>query len=187
VPSRAGARAGDELWVTGTIGDAGAGLRILTGALQGDAALAERYRLPTPRLEAGQRLAPLVSAMMDVSDGLLIDAVRMAEASGAALSIDLARLPLSAPLQSACGSHQTARLAAATAGDDYELLFAAAPSQAPALLALSQELGLPFTRLGGFSPGSGLSLLDGDTPLPLPERLGWEHGASVVESAGRAP
>ena len=187
VPSRAGARAGDELWVTGTIGDAGAGLRILTGALVGDSFVVERYRTPTPRLDAGQKLAPLVSAMMDVSDGLLIDAARMAEASGSAVSIDLADVPLSEALRSACGTGQAARLAAATAGDDYELLFAAAPEQAPALLALSKALGLPFTRIGGFAPGSGITLTDSGTPLPLPERLGWEHGLSPVESAGRAP
>jgi thiamine-monophosphate kinase len=183
VPSRSGARPGDQLWVSGTIGDAGAGLRILLGELEGHAPLVERYRRPRPRLEAGQRLAPLVGAMMDVSDGLLIDTSRMAEASGAQARIDLAHVPLSNAL-GAAGGDQAARLAAASAGDDYELLFAAAPGQAEAILTLSGEVGLPFTRIGSFAAGAGLVLLDGGIPLPLPERLGWEHGLSPVESEG---
>jgi thiamine-monophosphate kinase len=186
VPSRSGARPGDDLWVSGTVGDAGAGLQMLLGGIGGAPALVERYRKPFPRLEAGQRLAPLVAAMMDVSDGLLIDASRMAEASGAKVRIDLAQIPLSGALR-ALGDDQAARLAAATAGDDYELLFAAAPEQAGALLAVSEALGLPFTRIGSFEEGAGLALLHHGTPLPLPERLGWEHGLSPVESAGRAP
>jgi len=94
-PRRSGAQAGDELWVTGTIGDAGAGLRIAQGAA-GPQALLARYRRPTPRLAEGFRLAPLVHAMMDVSDGLLIDASRMAAASGLAVIVELAAVPLSA-------------------------------------------------------------------------------------------
>jgi thiamine-monophosphate kinase len=186
VPSRSGARPGDDLWVSGTVGDAGAGLRVLLGEIHGADALVERYRRPHPRLEAGQRLAPLVGAMMDVSDGLLIDAARMAEASGAAVRVDLAQVPLSEPL-GALGGDEAARLAAATAGDDYELLFAAPPAQAEALFALSAELGLPFTRIGSFAKGAGIALLHGGISIPLPERLGWEHGLSPVESGGGRP
>ncbi|HEX8585081.1 MAG TPA: thiamine-phosphate kinase [Allosphingosinicella sp.] len=177
VPSRAGVKAGDQLWVTGTIGGAGAGLRILTGELSGSDELTERYRRPLPRLTAGERLAPLISAMMDVSDGLLIDSSRLAEASGLAAAIELGDVPLSPAHLSACGGTRAARLAAATAGDDYELLFAASPEQTPALHALSEALGLPFTRIGAFAPGAGLSLADGGEALPLPPRLGWEHGS----------
>lgn len=175
VPSRAGAAAGDHLWVSGTIGDAGAGLRSLKGGLPASDALIERYRNPRPRLEAGQRLAPLVSAMMDVSDGLLIDAARMAEASGLAAQIDLGLLPLSQAYLDAVGPGREARLEAATAGDDYELLFAAAPERAAEILALSEALGLPLSRVGSVSSGTGLRLLDGDEDVPLPPRLGWEH------------
>lgn len=176
VPSRAGARPGDRLWVTGSIGDAGAGLLILNGAPAGPAALAERYRLPRPRLEAGERLAPLVHAMMDVSDGLLIDASRMAEASGVALAVELDHIPLSEALLAVSGGDRPARLTAVTAGDDYELLFAAPEELGLTLLALSEELGLPFTRIGEFSAGGGLSLTDRGAPVPLPPHLGWEHG-----------
>jgi thiamine-monophosphate kinase len=175
VPSRAGAQAGDHLWVTGAIGDAGAGLRVLQGELDGAAELAERYRNPRPRLEAGEALAPLVSAMMDVSDGLLIDSSRLGEASGVAIGIELGLVPLSEPFLAALGTGVEARLLAATAGDDYELLFTAPAGRAAELLALSEALGLPFSRIGDSVPGSGLRLsLDG-APVPLPARLGWEH------------
>ncbi|HYJ82552.1 MAG TPA: thiamine-phosphate kinase [Allosphingosinicella sp.] len=169
VPSRAGGRAGDHLWVSGTIGDSGAGLRGLGEAL------VERYRNPRPRLEAGQRLAPLVSAMMDVSDGLLIDCSRLAAASGLAAEIDLASVPLSEAYLDALGDGRQARLEAATAGDDYELLFAASPGRSAEILALQEELGLPLSRIGALAEGAGLGLTDGDEELPLPVRLGWEH------------
>ncbi len=175
VPSRTGARAGNQLWVSGAIGDSGAGLRILKGECGGPDALVERYRNPRPRLEAGERLAPLVTAMMDVSDGLLIDAARLGAASKASIAIDLGEVPLSAPFIAALGDGRDARLFAATAGDDYELLFAAAPERAVELLALADALGLPLSRIGAFEPGSGLRLHDGDEELALPGRLGWEH------------
>ena len=174
VPARAGARPGDQLWVSGTIGDAGAGLKALRGEIARSDALIERYRNPRPRLEAGERLAPLVSAMMDVSDGLLIDAARMAAASACGIELALDSVPLSEAYLAACGE---ARLDAVTAGDDYELLFAAAPETAPALHALADDLGLPLTRIGACVAGAGLTLSDGGVPVPLPPRLGFEHGS----------
>jgi thiamine-monophosphate kinase len=171
-PNRSGARPGDQLWVSGTIGDAGAGLKALKEGIAAPE-LIERYRNPRPRLDAGERLVPLVRAMMDVSDGLLIDTRRMAEASGCAATIELDAVPLSEPYLALLGE---ARLEAMTAGDDYELLFAADPAQAPAILALSEEIGLPFTRIGAFAAGAGLSLTGHGAPVKLPERLGFEHG-----------
>ncbi|WP_332810772.1 thiamine-phosphate kinase [Sphingomonas sp.] len=173
VVSRSGAQAGDFLWVSGTIGDAGAGLRIARGALAGPARLVDRYRRPQPRLAAGAALAPLAHAMMDVSDGLLIDAGRMAEASGLAVTIDLSLIPLSDEFVAASGGARAARIEAATAGDDYELLMAAPPSLGEALLAGGFEP--PLTRVGRFDAGSGLTLRDGSQSVPLPARLGFEH------------
>ncbi len=161
--------------MSGTIGDSGAGLRGLRGGIASDPVLTERYRNPRPRLEAGARLAPLVGAMMDVSDGLLIDASRLAEASGVAAEIDLASLPLSQALLAVSGDGLEARLSAATAGDDYELLFAAPPGRAAEILALQDELGLPLSRIGALAAGSGLSLTDAGASVPLPQRLGWVH------------
>ncbi|WP_028965662.1 thiamine-phosphate kinase [Sphingomonas phyllosphaerae] len=157
-PPRSGAKAGDALYVTGTIGDAGAGLAIArTGS--GDPTLLARYRRPVPRLAEGRALAPRVHAMMDLSDGLLIDAARMAAASALSVTIDLAAVPLTTGV--------TDPLAAATAGDDYELLFAA-----PADL----ELPVPATRVGTFAAGTGLTLTQDNRMIPLPTSLGYQHG-----------
>ncbi len=174
-PSRAGARAGDILWVTGTIGDSGAGLATLRGQLDGSPDLVERYRNPRPRLEAGQRLAPLVDAMTDVSDGLLIDAERMAQASGLLVRLELDSVPLSEGYLQAVGDDRDTRLRACTSGDDYELLFAAPADAAPEVLALSEEVGLPFSRIGEFADGEGLEVTHRGILVPLPARLGFEH------------
>jgi thiamine-monophosphate kinase len=176
VPSRAGAGVGHDLWVSGTIGDAAAGLAMLEGRTPPDEALIRRYRAPRPRLEAGVAIAPLVSAMMDVSDGLLIDAARMGHASGVGVAIGLDQVPLSQAYLAAVGDDRAGRLRAAAGGDDYELLFAAPREAAPELLAASDRLGLPFTRIGRFEEGAGLTLSDREGPVPLPQRLGWEHG-----------
>lgn len=164
VPCRGGARAGDALYVTGTIGDAGAGLAIARGGERAGVLLAA-YRRPQPRLAEGRLLAPVVNAMMDVSDGLLIDAERMAAASGLAVEIDLAAVPLSPALR-ALGAGRAERLVAATAGDDYELLFALPAGVPPPVAA---------TQVGRLLDGSGLRLVDGADAVPLPARLGYVH------------
>lgn len=167
-PARAGARAGDGLWVVGTIGDAGLGLAIAQAG-EGPPELLRAYRRPRPLLVEGRALAPHVHAMMDVSDGLLIDAARMAEASGLAVTIDLAAMPRSAAARAFAGDDRAARLAAATAGDDYALLFAASGEG----VATS---GVGAIRVGTFAEGRGVSLRDGAETVPLPARLGYQHG-----------
>ncbi|KTT75864.1 thiamine-phosphate kinase [Sphingomonas sanguinis] len=164
-PARDGAKAGDALWVTGTIGDAGLGLAIAQAG-HGPVALRDAYRRPYPRLTEGRALGPIVHAMMDVSDGLLIDADRMARASGLSVSIDLDAVPLSVEARTFGGGDRAARLTAVTAGDDYQLLFALPPEQTPPIAA---------TRIGLFAPGEGLSLADANGPVPLPATLGFEH------------
>jgi thiamine-monophosphate kinase len=176
VPSRAGAKAGDILWVSGAIGDAGAGLRIAKGEISGSANLVHRYRLPRPRLEAGQMLAPLVSAMMDVSDGLLIDTGRLASASQLAARVELENIPLSVDYIDAVGEGRAARLQAAVAGDDYELLFTASEDRSSEILVLSEKLGLSLSRIGRLELGFGLDLTDCGDPVSLSDRLGYEHG-----------
>lgn len=161
-PSRGQARPGDLLWVTGTVGDAGAGLAIANGD-PGPPELLRAYRRPTPRSREGRLLAPYVHAMSDVSDGLLLDAARMADASGLAVAVELSAVPLSPAYRAWDGDP----LAAATAGDDYQLLFAAPPGFEPPV---------PATPIGAFAPGSGLTLTRDGEPLPLPPRLGYEHG-----------
>jgi thiamine-monophosphate kinase len=174
-PSRAGAGAGDRLWVSGTVGDAGLGLAIRQGRAQGDAALVERYLRPQPRLALGQALAPLVTAMADMSDGLLIDARRVAHASGCGMTIDLGAVPLSDAFLAAAGGDAAARLTAATSGDDYELLFTAPAASDRKILAAAKAVGGAVTPLGICTAGQDIALTLGDEPLPLPDNLGWLH------------
>lgn len=166
-PSRIGAAPGDVLYVAGVIGDAGLGLEIALGKQEGPDSLLSAYRRPMPLLASGQALAGHVTAMMDVSDGLLIDAARLAQASGASVLIDIDAVPLSKDAAT-FGTDRNARLRAASAGDDYALLFTA--SLPPPHVADR------VTRIGQIVRGSGLQLVDADGPIPLPERLGWLHG-----------
>lgn len=165
-PSRSGAQLDDIIWVTGTIGDAGAGLILAQQGLSEPAALLAAYNRPQPKLAEGQALGPLVSAMMDISDGLLVDARRMAEASSVALHIALDTLPLSADYQAYVGDDSVARLTAATAGDDYQLLFTLPEGVQPPVAA---------TAIGRVCAGVGLSLSYGGEELPLPDSLGYQH------------
>jgi len=162
-PHRSGARPRDVLYMTGQVGAAGLGLAIARGEREGPAEWLAAYRRPRPRLAEGQALAPLVHAMADISDGLLIDAQRMAEASGLAVEIDLDAVPV---------TEGADRIEAIAAGDDYELLFAGLPG-----LKLSQPNLAKVTAIGRFAPGSGLTLRDKGGPVPLPPRLGFEHDA----------
>lgn len=165
VPLRSGAQEGDRLYLTGPVGDAGAGLDLLQTTPGASGPLVEAYRRPRPRLAEGALLSPHVHAMMDVSDGLLIDAARMAEASGLAVTID--HIPLSSALQATRGAGSAVRIAAARAGDDYELLFALPATVKPPVRAIP---------VGHFAVGAGLTLIIDGVVLPLPDRLGWEHG-----------
>ena len=168
VPARSGAHSGDALFVTGVIGDAGLGLEIAQQPQTNNAALLAAYQRPQPQLGAGALLAPVVTAMMDVSDGLLIDAGRLAAASGLCAVIDLDAVPLSPAFRARTGDTREARLRAATAGDDYQLLFTCALPLPP--------LPVPVTRIGKMIVGEGVTLSDHDGTVPLPERLGWLHG-----------
>ena len=165
VPARNGAKAGDRLYLTGPVGDAGVGLDLLRSMAGASGPLVEAYRRPRPRLAEGALLAPHVHAMMDVSDGLLIDASRMAQASGLAVIID--HVPLSPALEAARGASNAVHIAAARAGDDYELLFALPAAVKPPVRAIP---------VGRFARGRGLTLTIDGVAIPLPGRLGWEHG-----------
>ena len=172
-PSRAGGQEGDRLWLVGTLGDSAAGLAQLLADPSATGPLVDAYRRPQPLLAAGRLLAPHATAMMDVSDGLLIDATRLAEASDLAATIDLATLPLSASFIADRGSDRAARLFAATGGDDYALLASLSETVNPFTLPLPS--GTRVTAIGRLVRGSVLSLADRGEPVPLPERLGHEH------------
>ncbi len=177
-PSRSGGSPGDRLWVAGTLGDSAAGLALLSASASATGALVDTYRRPIPLLEMGRALAPNATAMMDVSDGLLIDLERLSEASGCGAEVDLDSLPLSAAFIAERGQHRPARLFAATGGDDYALLAALPADTDPVSLSLPEAPTL--TCIGRLVAGSGVKLHDDDGDVPLPERLGYEHRASTA-------
>jgi thiamine-monophosphate kinase len=127
-------------------------------------------------LKEGQVLAALATAMMDVSDGLLLDARRLATASGCGLSIDLSALPLSPAFRAGPGEDRSARLFAATGGDDYALL-AALPPGSNALTILKGS-SVSMACVGELTEDGAFVLADDLGPVPLPERLGYEHHLS---------
>jgi len=186
VPDRAGGESGDVLWLVGTIGDAAAGLALLQADTKADGVLVDIYRRPVPQLGAGNVLAPIAHAMMDVSDGLLLDACRMAEASGCTANLELDDLPLSSAFVAERGSAVDARLFAASGGDDYALLAALSPKLDPATLSLPP--GTRITRIGTLSAGEApLSLTSGGAPIELPERLGFEHSGDQRRGFSASP
>lgn len=178
VPCRAGATVGDGVWVTGPIGDAGLGLALLRGdrtaAEQASRTLTAAYRTPRPDPGLGLALAPHVSAMMDISDGLLIDAGRLAQASDVGIVIELDRVPLSESFVLVAGDDLAAILFAATAGDDYRLLFTAPAEQEPDLHTACAA-GAAIHRVGEVTSGEGLSLRFAKEAVPLPLNLGYSH------------
>lgn len=176
VPSRAGGVPGDLLWLVGTLGDAAAGLALLRDDPKAAGPLVDIYRRPVPLLAAGQALASRASAMMDVSDGLLLDARHLAEASGCAAVIELDALPLSAAFVQARGDTDQSRMFAATGGDDYALLAALPLEVDPQSLVLPPRSVL--TSVGRLEAGEpGLRLTKVGKAIDLPPILGHEHRA----------
>jgi thiamine-monophosphate kinase len=150
---RGGARAGDVIFVTGTIGDATLALAVLSGDLpELDAAAAshliDRYRLPVPRVDLGPRLIGLASATIDISDGLAADLGHICEVSGLGAVVDVVRVPLSAAARSAIRGDRSRLEAALTGGDDYEILFTAPPEAVGRVEQLSREAGIAITPIG---------------------------------------
>ncbi|WP_431280640.1 thiamine-phosphate kinase [Humitalea sp. 24SJ18S-53] len=176
--TRQGARAGDDIWVSGSIGDGTLGLAVLQGRLpdSADGALAARYRLPEPRLALGQRLHGLVHAAMDVSDGLVQDLGHLCRAGGVGAVLDAALVPLSAAAAGLVAEDPGLLARCLTGGDDYELLFAAPASAAAGIQAAAAASGTPATRVGRFIEGPAhVTVRDangGEMPL---SRGGWSH------------
>jgi thiamine-monophosphate kinase len=175
IPSRSGGKPGDSLWLVGLLGDAAAGLAALHADDAAAGTLVEAFRRPVPQLAVGRLLAPHVNAMMDVSDGLLLDALRLCTASNCGARIDLDRLPLSRAYIAERGADRRARLWAATGGDDYALLAALPADFDP--LSLSLPSGTILAPIGTLTGGGGLKLADAVGEVPLPEPLGYEHRA----------
>jgi len=162
---RAGAKPGDGVYVSGSIGDAGGGLAVLQGG-SGPAELVERYRLPMPRLALGLALRGIASAALDVSDGLIADLGHIAEVSGVRIVVEAARIPRSPALRALWGDGNEAILRAATAGDDYEIAFTVPPRD---------EIPAGVSRIGVVEKGAGIVLLDAEGREIAVPRAGYRH------------
>ncbi len=168
---RVGAAAGDEIWVTGTIGDGALGLLALQGKVADlNGWLIGRYRLPQPRL--GLALHGVVSACMDVSDGLVQDLGHLCRAAGLGAVIEADRVPLS-PAALAAG--QAWLVTCLTGGDDYELLMAVPPGRAGLLEAAASAVGYAVARIGCFEAGGDVRVLDASGAAMSLGRAGWSH------------
>ncbi|MDP6565492.1 MAG: thiamine-phosphate kinase [Alphaproteobacteria bacterium] len=172
---RDGAKAGDLIYLSGRVGDAGVGLHLRQDAIvvaEGEdrAHAVERFHRPRPRLALGQALRGLASACIDVSDGLVADLGHLARASGVGAAVELARVPLS-PLAGAIGGPAVA----ITAGDDYELLFTVPTSAEARMNQAVASAGVAIQCIGRIVAGADVAVVDGEgRPLELPS-TGYRH------------
>ena len=184
---RSGARDGDAVYVTGTLGDAAAGLRcldkrdpeaerLLAAPLHARETLIERLNRPVPRVACGAVLRGRASACIDVSDGLLADLGHVCAASGVGAELELDTLPASSALLALFDGAARHALQLA-GGDDYELCFTAAPAAAPQLLNDLARSGCGATRVGRIVPGGGVRARDAQGHEFTPSGRGWQHFA----------
>ncbi len=179
--TRTGARAGDAVWVSGTIGDGALGLLALTERLPAvaehhRAVLADRYRLPRPRLPLGRLLSGIATACLDVSDGLVQDLGHLCRAAGLSAELEADAVPLSEAGRAAVATNAALLARCLTGGDDYELVFTAPETESRTLAGLAAETGIPVARIGRMVPASEteVRVLRAGVELPLTE-TGWSH------------
>ncbi|MBM4298779.1 MAG: thiamine-phosphate kinase, partial [Deltaproteobacteria bacterium] len=178
---RSGARAGDDIYVTGTLGDSALGLALLRKGLpnvksSAEAQMVARHHRPTPRLATGADLArrKLATAMIDISDGLLQDLDHICHASGVGAVIWHGRLPLSRAYRELAG--QSAKTLALNGGEDYELLFCARPNRRAQIERLSAAGDIAISRIGQCLPATkGITVLDNGGKTLSISRTGHDH------------
>ncbi|WP_299617365.1 thiamine-phosphate kinase [Pelagibius sp.] len=182
VLDRASLRPGDDLYVSGTLGDAYLGLKVLRDGIAGLTAqaaghLADRYRCPEPRLALGQAILEqeLAASALDVSDGLAQDLGHLLAASAVGAEVELEAVPVSNAAEQALSLLGEPRQAVLSGGDDYELLFAATQNKRPLIDALSSRLTLPIARIGRVRAEAGLTVVDSERQAVPLESLGWTH------------
>ncbi len=175
---RGGARPGDQVFVTGTLGDAGLALELRREGREVPA-LGRRLDRPDPRIREGRALRGIATAAIDVSDGLVADLGHILTASGVGGRIELAALPFSEAFREAVvgRADEAVWVLATAAGDDYELCFTVPPAQLEALDAIVRGWDVPVTRIGEIVAGCGLQLLRPDGGVYRPGRAGYDHFA----------
>lgn len=181
---RSGARPGDDIWFSGTVGDSALGLWVRQGRMGKLAAghrqfLERRYLLPQPRLGLAEGLRSLAHAAMDVSDGLVQDLGHLCRQSAVAAEILVADLPLSAAAQAALEDDPSCLAALLGGGDDYEILFTAPAEHKAALLDLAEQSGIALRIIGRITAGQGVRVLDRQGQTLAIEQAGWRHFKSA--------
>lgn len=172
---RDGARIGDEVWVTGTLGDAAGALARWQAEQSIDPWLRARLDRPTPRIAAGMALAGVAHSGIDVSDGLLADLGHVCAASSVGAEVEIDALPVSAALQRF--DRAVRRTLQATGGDDYELCFTASADRRDAIADIAKSTGTAMTRIGRIVAGSGVRALLNDGGAWTPPSAGYVHFA----------
>jgi thiamine-monophosphate kinase len=171
---RSGARIGDDIWTSGTLGDAAGALAQLQSGRGVDPELHARLDRPTPRVALGRALRGIATASIDVSDGLLADLGHVCTASDIGAGIELASLPASASLRSAF-DEESRRTLQATGGDDYELCFTAPEAMRLQVQRVAREAGIEVARIGRVVEDEGVVALDAGGKQWLPPRRGYAH------------
>lgn len=166
--SRFGAKPGDLIFTSGTIGDACLGLKSLKGEIEKDDFLISRFETPSPRVALGQNLIGLASANVDISDGLVGDLEHLAKASKVGAEIYLEKIPVTTPGQGNLNEM-------ITAGDDYELLFTAPESARAEVEALSKKLNLALTVIGKIITEPGVVVFDKNKAKVVFDKTGYRH------------
>lgn len=173
---RAGARVGDDIYVSGCLGDAALGLKCLKGDIPArDKFLEQRYYLPEPRLGLGQRLAGLATAVMDISDGLAGDIRHICDLSGLGAEISLDLIPLSEAAGKILESFPAYKDLIWAGGDDYELLFTAAGQAREDIKNLADQVDLPLTRIGYMTAEKAITLKDKNGKNLMEKNQGFRH------------
>jgi len=177
---RAGAKAGDRIFVSGTIGDAAVGLKLRLGgawpltAVQ-RAHLLSRYLLPQPRNALAEAVRAHCSAAMDVSDGLAGDLTKLARVSGVAATVEVAKVPLSDAARAAIAAQPALLETALTGGDDFEILCTVPSDRAASFRAAAQAAAVAVTDIGAVSAGEGVRFLDAQGVALAFQRLSFSH------------
>ena len=176
--SRAGAQPDDVIVVSGTLGDARAGLELLQAEAASSSAdeekLIERFMRPRARLELGLAVRPHVHAAIDISDGLLADVGHVMTRSGCRAELKLESLPLSPELRTVCGTSPALDYAA-TGGDDYELALCVAPSALSTVMREAGHIDVPLTAVGRVMAGTGVACRDANGEDVAPTARGYRH------------
>lgn len=180
---RTGAKPGDRIAVTGTIGDAALGLRVLKGKIAGEGLdtstrdfLIQRYRVPQPRNALGLAIREHANAAMDVSDGLAGDLTKLCVASGVSAAIGLAAVPLSAPTRALLANGSADIEAAVSGGDDYEVLCTVPENRWDSFVAAARKADVPVSAIGRIEAGAAAPrFLDAAGQPIVLKRLSYSH------------